>query len=83
MTTEKNIAVSLSLQPISHALDEYFVKVAGERIAFVLVVAADDVSQYVSNVSREDGTALLLALFDRWKSGRADIPAHYNPDLPS
>ena len=37
--------------------------------------------QYVANVKREEGVALLEDLLARWKAGRADIPAHYNPDL--
>jgi hypothetical protein len=39
------------------------------------------VAQYVSNASRKDGTDLIESLLARWKANRADIPAHYNPDL--
>ena len=53
----------------------------GEEIAWVLVCQADGVAQYVSNASRMDGTELIESLLARWKAGRADIPAHYNPDL--
>ena len=75
------VQVSLRLQDIAQSLDDIFKEIAGERLAFVLVVSVDDVSQYVSNASREDGTALIEGLLARWKANRADIPAHYNPDL--
>ena len=54
---------------------------AGEEIAWVLVCASDGVTQYVSNADRKDGTELLSTLIARMKAERADIPAHYNPDL--
>jgi hypothetical protein len=47
----------------------------------VLVCQVDGVAQYVSSTQRADGTALIESLLERWKAGRADIPAHYNPDL--
>ena len=54
---------------------------AGNHCAFVLLVSHDGVTQYVSNASRADGVELIESLLARWKQGRADIPAHYNPDL--
>ena len=78
----KTTDVSVSLQTLATAIDDFFTGVAGgERQAFVLVVCTDGVSQYVSNASRADGTMLIEELLARWKAGRADIPAHYNPDL--
>ena len=56
---------------------------AGERVSYVLMVNVDDVTQYVSNTDRKDGIELIESLLARWKVGRADIPAHYNPDLPA
>jgi hypothetical protein len=47
----------------------------------VLVCQAEQVAQYVSNTKRADGIELIESLLARWKAGRADIPAHYNPDL--
>ena len=41
----------------------------------------DKAAQYVSNCDRKDGSELIESLLARWKAGRADIPAHYNPDL--
>ena len=77
-----SLNLSLRLQDIAQSLSEVLDEVAGEPIAFVLVLSADNVSQYVSNCKREDGRALIEELLARWKAGRADIPAHYNPDLP-
>lgn len=74
-------AVSLRLQDIAESLDDVLKEIAGERIGFVLVVSVDKTAQYVSNASRADGTELIESLLARWKAKRADIPAHYNPDL--
>jgi len=73
--------LSLRLQDIAQSLDDILQEIAGERIAFVLLLQNDGVGQYVSNASRKDGTEMIEHLLARWKAGRADIPAHYNPDL--
>lgn len=74
-------AVSLRLQDIAESLSDVLAEIAGEPIAFVLVVSVDKTAQYISNASRPDGTELIESLLARWKANRADIPAHYNPDL--
>jgi hypothetical protein len=73
--------VSIALQKIAANLNEALGAVAGEEIAFVLVCQTDGVAQYVSNADRQDSVELLESLLNRWKAGRADIPAHYNPDV--
>jgi hypothetical protein len=73
--------VSVALQPMAGVIEDLLQHVAGERIPFVLMVSTDGVTQYVSNTNREDGVELIESLLARWKAGRADIPAHYNPDL--
>ena len=73
--------LSVRLQDIAQSLSEVLNEAAGEPCAFVLVLQADGVAQYVSNASRQDGRELLQSLMDRWDAKRADIPAHYNPDL--
>ena len=77
-----SINLSLRMQDIAQSLAEILEEVAGEPIAFVLLLSADKITQYVSNASRADGTEMIENLLARWKAGRADIPAHYNPDLP-
>lgn len=78
---DKTTALSLELQGVADALDQHFEERLGMRIGFVLVCHVEDVSQYVSNLEREGGKALIESLLERWKAGKADIPAHYNPDL--
>ena len=73
--------LSVRLQDIAQSLSEVLDEVAGEPIAFVLVLQADQAAQYVSNCERKDGRELIQILLARWEAGRADIPAHYNPDL--
>lgn len=73
--------LSVRLQDIAQSLSDVLSEVAGEPVAFVLVLGVDNVAQYISNCKREEGTEMLEGLLSRWKVGRADIPAHYNPDL--
>lgn len=73
--------VSIFLNELAGDTDDALRLCAGERIPFVLVLQTDGVAQYVSNTERKDGAALIESLLNRWKAGRADIPAHYNPDL--
>ena len=77
-----SLNLSLRLQDIAQSLEDALQEVAGEPVPFALVLQADKVAQYVSNCSRADGIELIESLLVRWKAGRADIPAHYNPDLP-
>ena len=79
----ESLRVSLMLQDLAETINTALAEAAGQEVAFVLVVQADKVAQYVSNTKREDGAELLASLLARWKAGRADIPAHYNPDLRS
>lgn len=76
-----SMRISIQGQAIASALSETLEQIAGEPVAFVLVISADNVAQYLANCSRKDGTDLIESLLERWKAKRADIPAHYNPDL--
>lgn len=77
----QSIAVSLRLQDLASSIADVLQDVAGEPIAFVLIVSVENTAQYVSNANREEGTELIESLLARWKARKADIPAHYNPDL--
>ena len=77
----KSLRVSLVLQQLAATIEDTLADAAGERIEFVLVLQADEIAQYISNTERKDGAELIESLLDRWKANRADIPAHYNPDL--
>jgi hypothetical protein len=73
--------LSVRLQDIAQSLSDVLSDVVGEPVPFVLVLQADKIAQYVSNCDRKDGRELIESLLERWDAGRADIPAHYNPDL--
>lgn len=73
--------ISVALPVIAKHLDAALTDTAGVEVPWVLVCQVDGIAQYVSNTQRQDGTALIETLLERWKAGRADIPAHYNPDL--
>lgn len=73
--------ISVALPVVAKHLDAALTDTAGVEVPWVLVCQVDGVAQYVSNTQRKDGTALIETLLERWKAGRADIPAHYNPDL--
>ena len=73
--------LSVRLQDVAQSLSDVLDEIAGEAVPFVLVLQADGVAQYVSNCERQDGIGLIESLLERWKTGRADIPAHYSPDL--
>lgn len=77
----QSLNLSLAMQDIAALLNEKLKEAAGEEIAFVMVCQADGVAQYVSNAARKDGAELIRGLLARWEANRADIPAHYNPDL--
>lgn len=77
-----SLNLSLRMQDIAQSLADVLADVAGEPVPFVLVLQADKAAQYVSNCDRKDGRKLIESLLERWNAGRADIPAHYNPDLP-
>lgn len=82
MKTTVSMRLSVSLQGIASQIEDALTDAAGERVHWVLIVNADDVSQYASNADRKSGTELIESLLARWKAGRAYIPAHMNPDLP-
>lgn len=73
--------ISVALPVVAKHLDAALTDTAGVDVPWVLVCQVDGVAQYISNTQRKDGTALIETLLERWKAGRADIPAHYNPDL--
>jgi hypothetical protein len=81
MKLPPTVAVSLILQDLAGGINDVLKNAAGQEIAFVLALQVEGVAQYVSNAARQDGKALMESLLARWNAGRADIPAHYNPDL--
>lgn len=68
--------VSRELQGIAQALDKVLAEVAGERVAFTLLVFTEGRANYVSSASREDSVRELKELLALWESGEEDVPAH-------
>ena len=79
--TAAHLPLSIALQDLAGSIHNALQDAAGEPVAFVLVLQTGVVAQYISNTTRADGTDLIESLLARWKAGRSDIPAHYNPDL--
>lgn len=81
MSKAQIIAVSVALPQLAEVVDDFLAAQAGERVSFVIVTQVGEAAQYVSNTARSDGVNMIELLLARWKANRADIPAHYNPDL--
>lgn len=76
--------VSVTLQQVANELDAHLRHQAGARCAFILVLQTPDgVMQHVTNSARPDVAMMLHELVGHWRDGRADIPAHYNFNLPA
>ena len=73
--------LSPALQDVADSVDKRLELEAGKRLSYVLIIDTDGIAQYVSNTARPDGVMMIESLLERWKANRADIPAHYNPDL--
>lgn len=73
--------LSIALPVVAELLDGLLETAAGERVSWVLVCHTGKVAQYISNTDRKDGVELLEDTLSRWNKGKADIPAHYNPDI--
>jgi len=77
MSADKKISVAM--KKIAKHLDEYLEEIAGERMAFSLVVfnvEPNSRMSYVSNCKREEAHAALKSLVMGWEKGMPDIPAH-------
>lgn len=82
MDLQPSKRVSTQLQRISHELERNLEHAADGPVAFiVLLQTSDGIVQYVNNIDRADAELLLTTQLKHWLDGRADIPAHYNPDL--
>lgn len=73
---DSTIRVSVALQGIGEALDRVIEEVAGERIAFTLIVFTDGRASYLSTCKREDSVREIKGLLEDWGRGMPDIPAH-------
>ena len=80
MSNDPTARLSVALQSVAELLSADLMSATDQRVPFVLICQVGTDVQYVSNCARADGVALIESLLARWKAGRADIPAAWNPD---
>jgi len=71
--------ISEDLQRLAALLEGQLELIAGEPVAFCLVVFQtedDSATSYVSNADREEIKDGLEQLLEHWKTNELDIPAH-------
>jgi hypothetical protein len=73
---ESTILISAAMPQLAEAIDEAIERIAGEKIAFSLIVYTPERASYISSCSREDSIKQLSYLLELWKAGMPDIPAH-------
>ena len=70
-------AVSRDLQAIARDLDARIEALAGQRIAFALVIFTPGRASYVSTAASRSAVAQQLRdLLAYWEAGMPDVPAH-------
>lgn len=68
--------VSESMQALAAGIDKAIEVIAGERIAFTLLVYTEGRASYVSSCSREDAAREMRRLLELWDAGMPDVPNH-------
>lgn len=71
------IALSKEIEAIARELDRVIAGVAGERVAFTLVIFTEGRASYVSTASREDSMREIKTLVSHLEAGMPDVPAHH------
>lgn len=74
MTAERN--VSLALQDVARRLQADLDGIAGEPVAFTLIVFTAPRVSYISNARREESVREIKHLLSLWEQGMPDVPAH-------
>ena len=70
------IAVSRDLGRIARDLDRAIEKVAGQRVAFTLLIFTAGRANYISTAARPDSVREIRRLLEMWDAGMPDVPAH-------
>lgn len=68
--------VSENLQRLAQGIDAAIEAIAGERIAFTLVVFTPQSGNYISSASRQENVRELEHLLRMWREGKPDVPLH-------
>jgi hypothetical protein len=64
------------MQDIARLLDSAIEQVAGERIAFTLMIFTEGRASYISTAKRDDSVREIKTLLSHWEQGMPDVPAH-------
>lgn len=68
--------VSRELQTVAKELTARLELIAGQRVAFTLLVWTPGRANYISSADRAEVAAQLRDLLAHWESGMPDVPAH-------
>jgi hypothetical protein len=73
---EATLKISEGMQDLAGALDDVIEEIAGERVAFALIIFTEGRASYISSAKREEVRQQMLDLIKFWDEGMPDIPAH-------
>jgi hypothetical protein len=73
---ETSRRISEAMQGLARGIDEAIEEIAGERVAFTLIIYSEKVGSYISTASREDNIEQFALLTEQWANGVPDVPAH-------
>lgn len=68
--------VSEEMQALARKLDDMLRDIAGEPLAFTLLVYTEPRASYISNATREESVREIKHLLALWEQGMPDVPAH-------
>ena len=74
MTSE--LKISYALQDVARRLQADLDGIAGEPVAFTLIVFTAPRASYISNARREEAVREIKYLLSLWEQGMPDVPAH-------
>jgi hypothetical protein len=73
---DSTIRLSQGLQGLATVIDQSIEQIAGERVAFTLLVFTEGRASYVSTANREESVREIKTLLSHWEQGMPDVPAH-------
>lgn len=68
--------VSLAMQSVARKLQADLDTIAGEPVAFTLIVFTAPRASYISNARRAESVREIKHLLSLWEQGMPDVPAH-------
>lgn len=73
---ESMLKVSSAAQQLARKLEEELEEIAGEKLAFTLIVWTFPRTNYISNAPRALIVPELQKMLEAWQAGAPDIPPH-------